>query len=62
MPGTPLGELLETERFQASEDGVWATVDEVNPATGEVEEKHARLVSHDGMTFGSGWFHESAGG
>ena len=52
-----LDELLESEGFQASEEGVWATVQDVNPATGERESKHAWLVRHDGMTFGSGWYH-----
>ena len=58
MLGMALDELLESEGLQASEEGVWATVQDVNPATGERESKHTWLVRHDGITFGSGWYHD----
>ena len=36
-------------------------VQDVNPATGQQESKHAWLISHDGMTFGSDWYHDDQG-
>ena len=60
MLGKTLDELLESEGFQASENGVWATIEDVNSATGELESKHAWLISYDGLTFGSGWYHEES--
>ena len=35
--------------------------EDVNPATGEVEDKHFWLVEHDGLVFGSGWHHDESG-
>ena len=42
--------------------GIWVTHEDVNPATGEFEDKHFWLVEHDGLVFGSGWHHDESGG
>ena len=42
--------------------GIWVTHEDVNPATGEFENKHFWLVEHDGLVFGSGWHHDESGG
>ncbi len=36
-------------------------VQDVNPATGQQESKHAWLISHDGTTSGSVWYHDDQG-
>ena len=56
--GRPLDHVLETAGFVAEEEGSWVTLEEANPDTGRVEEKHAWVISHDGLVFGSGWYHE----
>ena len=56
-----LQEMLDDGSFQATEEGVWVNHEDVNPATGEVEDKHFWLVEHDGLVFGSGWHHEGSG-
>ncbi|MCY3919978.1 MAG: hypothetical protein OXG38_09255 [Chloroflexi bacterium] len=40
----------------AAEAGAWLDFTYPNPATGGVETKHAWLVRHDGLVFGSGWY------
>ena len=57
-----LQEMLDDGSFTASEDGEWVNHEDVNPATGEVEDKHFWLVEHDGLVFGSGWHHNVPGG
>ena len=57
-----LQEMLDDGSFQATEEGVWVNHEDVNPATGEVEDKHFWLVEHDGLVFGSGWHHDESGG
>ncbi len=57
-----LQEMLDDGSFQATEQGVWVNHEDVNPATGEVEDKHFWLVEHDGYVFGSGWHHDESGG
>ena len=37
------------------------THEDVNPVTGEIEDKHFWLVKHDGLVFGSGWHHDESG-
>ena len=54
-------EMLDDGSFGAAEDGVWVNHEDVNPATGEVEDKHFWLVEHDGLVFGSGWHHDASG-
>ena len=59
--GVHLEEMLEDGSFQATEEGIWVTHEDVNPVTGEVEDKHFWLVEHDGLVFGSGWHHDESG-
>jgi len=40
----------------ATEDGHWVSYVFVNPDTGEEQRKHAWVVPHDGLIFGSGWY------
>ena len=47
--------------FTATEAGIWVTHEDVNPVTGEIEDKHFWLVAHDGLVFGSGWHHDESG-
>ena len=42
----------------ADEDGAWFDYTFTNPATASVETKHSWMVTHDGITFGSGWYEE----
>ena len=56
-----LQEMLDDGSFKATEEGVWVNHEDVNPATGEVEDKHFWLVEHDGLVFGSGWHHDESG-
>ena len=53
-----LQEMLDDGSFEATGEGVWINHEDVNPATGEVEDKHFWLVEHDGLVFGSGWHHD----
>ena len=53
--------MLIDDSFGATEEGVWATHEDLNPATGEVEDNHFWLVEHDGLIFGSGWHHDGPG-
>ena len=57
-----LQEMLDDESFKATAEGVWVNHEDMNPATGEVEDKHFWLVEHDGLVFGSGWHHDESGG
>ena len=52
--GSYLEEMLDDGSFRATEEGVWVTHEDVNPVTGEIEDKHFWLVAHDGLVFGSG--------
>ena len=61
MVGMHLDDLLGTEGYSASEDGERVNHEDVNPATGEVEDKHFWVVEHDGLVFGSGWHHDEPG-
>ena len=61
MLGQDLDDLLGTDMFTAKDEGSWVTHTDVNPATGEVGDKHFWLVSHDGLVFGSGWHHDELG-
>ena len=40
----------------SAEDGAWFDYTYANPASGVVETKHSWVVTHDGITFGSGWY------
>ena len=59
--GPHLQEMLADGTFTATEEGIWVTHENVNPVTGEVEDKHFWLVLHDGLVFGSGWCHDEGG-
>ena len=59
--GPHLEEMLEDGSFRATEEGLWVTHEDVNPVTGEIEDKHFWLVAHDGLVFGSGWHHDESG-
>ena len=56
-----LQEMIDDGSFEATEQGLWVDHEDVNPATGEVEDKHFWLVEHDGLVFGSGWHHDEPG-
>ena len=60
--GVHLEEMLGDGSFTATEEGAWVTHEDVNPATGEIDDKHFWLVDHDGLVFGSGWHHDESGG
>ena len=53
-----LQEMLDDGSFKATGEGAWVNHEDVNPANGEVEDKHFWLVEHDGLVFGSGWHHD----
>ena len=40
----------------ATEQGLWVDYGFLNPATGNQEYKHAWVVRHNGLLFGSGWY------
>ena len=40
----------------ATEEGAWVTYVFLNPRTNQQELKHAWVVKHDGLYFGSGWY------
>ena len=42
----------------ASRHGRWVTYLSTNPATGLEQPKHAWVVRHDGLLFGSGWYEQ----
>ena len=56
-----LQEMLDGRLLQGHREGVWVNHEDVNPATGEVEDKQFWLVEHDGLVFGSGWHHDESG-
>ena len=53
--------MLADESLEATEEGVWLTHEDENPATGEIEDKYFWVVEHDGLVFGSGWHHDESG-
>ena len=57
-----LQEMFDDGSFKATGEGMWVNHEDVNPATGEVEDKHFWLVEYDGLVFGSGWHHDESGG
>ena len=56
-----LEEMFHDGSFRATYEGIWVTHEDVNPVTGEIEDKHFWLVQHDGLVFGSGWHHDESG-
>ncbi len=61
--GVHLSEVRTTNEYPsgqmvldaASEDGVWVRYESLNPSNGRMQMKHAWLITHDGLLFGSGW-------
>ena len=53
--------MLDDGSFRATDGGNWVTHEDLNPATGEVEDKRFWLVEHDGPVFGSGRRHDESG-
>jgi len=45
--------------LSATEAGKWVSYVFTNPDTGEETRKHAWIVRHDGLFFGSGWYEEN---
>ncbi len=39
--------------------GKWVSLVFHNPDTGKVTRKHAWIVRHDGLYFGSGWYEQA---
>jgi len=50
------GHFYGDDMLAATEDGHWVSYVFVNPDTGEEQRKHAWVVLHDGLIFGSGWY------
>ena len=60
-PGTRVdstGRFYGDELLGATEDGRWVDYFFWNPETGEDAQKHAWIVRHDGLLFGSGWYED----
>ena len=49
----PVGSAIAAS---AREEGAWLSYIFTNPDSGAVDAKHSWLVTHDGLTFGSGWY------
>ena len=58
MLGRDLEYLSGTDAFKGTEDGSWVTTEDTNPSTSHWESMRIWVVSHDGMTFGSGWYYD----
>ena len=58
MLGKDLEYLFGTAAFEGTEDGSWVTTEDTNPSTSHWESTRIWVVSHDGMTFGSGWYYD----
>lgn len=50
------GKAYGEELVQATAEGIWVDYYFLNPSTGYEEQKHAWVVKHDGLIFGSGWY------
>ena len=50
------GHFYGDNMLAATEDGHWVSYVFVNPDTGKEQRKHAWMVLHDGLLFGSGWY------
>ena len=56
MLGTNLQDLFGAAASRATSDGNWVTTDDIDSATGGPESMRVWMVTHDGMTFGAGWY------
>ena len=52
------GNFYGDEMQSATEEGKWVSYVFTNPDTGEETLKHAWIVRHDGLFFGSGWYEQ----
>ena len=50
------GKAYGREIVATTEQGSWVSYFFTHPETGEPEQKHAWVVRHDGLVFGSGWY------
>ena len=50
------GRFYGDEILGTTEEGRWVDYFFRNPETGEDDQKHAWVVKHDGLVFGSGWY------
>ena len=51
------GKAYGREIVAATEEGHWVDYFFTYPETGRPEQKHSWIVRHDGLFFGSGWYH-----
>ena len=58
MLGKDLEYLFGTDAFEGTEYGGWVTTEDTNPSTSHWESMRVWVISHDGMTFGSGWHYD----
>ena len=61
MLGTDLQDLFGAAASRATADGSWITTDDIDPSTGGPESMRVWMVTHDGMTFGAGWYNDGTG-
>lgn len=52
----PAMKRLDDDIMGATEAGRWVSYVYRNPEMGEEGRKHSRVVRHDGLIFGSGWY------
>ena len=50
------GQLYGPELIETTEEGGWVDYVNLNPETGQEQQKHTWVVRHDGLIFGSGWY------
>ena len=50
------GYVYDDDVGSITESGLWVDYSYLNPESGEEEQKHAWVVRHDGLIFGSGWY------
>ena len=61
MLGTDLQAIFGAAASRATADGNWITTDDIDPSTGGPESMRVWMVTHDGMTFGAGWYNDGTG-
>ena len=52
------GYFFGDDVMAATGEGHWVEYILLNPATGQNQKKHAWVVRHEGLIFGSGWYEE----
>ena len=53
-----VGKLYGPDIMSADENGKWVDYVWESPITGKLHQKHAWIIRHDGLLFGSGWYEE----